>query len=143
MCKIQCLLILLAFQLIAIIAMIFFDGKLEVKILNFEAGFIGFLLVMVANFFSFNKKISNELQKLETLETKDRKKQRFSNFVLGISVSSSLWRILAYVFFCLILFCLMHYHFFSIVWVIIGILTCLILILILQSIRIKKQSSEK
>ncbi len=88
------------------------DG-LKLGALNFECAFLGFLLIVSASLKSLQKNVQNQIHDLEALEPKERKKQRFSHWILGIRISAGLWRILAYVLFCLILYGLMSRHIFD------------------------------
>ncbi len=141
MCKIGCFLILCVWNLVCL-ALIYgglylFDDVLKFKqfVFNFEGAFLGFMLISIANFFSLKKRINKQIKDLNLLERTERKKQRFSKLILGLNISISLFRVLAYVVFCVILWVLMSKQEFFIIPFVSGVLASLLGIVALQIIK--------
>lgn len=107
-------------------------------LLNLESAFLGFLLICLANFVSLKKRIAKQILELE--KVKERKKQRFSKFILGLNISTSLLRILAYVVFCAILWMLMSRNLFYLYGFVAGVLACLFGIVGLQILKSRKKN---
>ena len=107
--------------------------------LNFLAGYVGFALVSVANFFALKRRVSVGLDALEEVEKEERKKQKYSRFVLGVQVFGSWVRILAYVLLGLGLFGLMRGGIFVFWSYGAGIFTCLFVVIVLQFFNLKRQ----
>lgn len=107
--------------------------------LNFLAGYVGFALVSVANFFALKRRVSAGLDALEEVEKEERKKQKYSRFVLGVQVFGSWVRILAYVLLGLGLFGLMRGGIFVFWSYGAGIFTCLFVVIVLQFFNLKRQ----
>ena len=141
MCKIGCFLILCAWNLICLALMYgglyFFDDVARFKhfVLSFEGAFLGFLLISIANLFSLKKRIDRQVEDLKMLELAERKKQRFSKLILGLNISASLSRILAYVVFCVILWALMSKQEFFIMAFVSGVLASLLGVVGLQILK--------
>ena len=107
--------------------------------LNFLAGYVGFALVSVANFFALKRRVSVGLDALDEVEKEERKKQKYSRFVLGVQVFGSWVRILAYVLLGLGLFGLMRAGIFVFWSYGAGIFTCLFVVIVLQFFNLKRQ----
>ena len=107
--------------------------------LNFLAGYVGFALVSVANFFALKRRVSVGLDALEEVEKEERKKQKYSRFVLGVQVFGSWVRILAYILLGLGLFGLMRGGIFVFWSYGAGIFTCLFVVIVLQFFNLKRQ----
>lgn len=107
--------------------------------LNFLAGYVGFALVSVANFFALKRRVSAGLDALEEVEKEERKKQKYSRFVLGVQVFGSWVRILAYILLGLGLFGLMRGGIFVFWSYGAGIFTCLFVVIVLQFFNLKRQ----
>ena len=141
MCKIGCFLILCAWNLICLALMYgglyFFDDVARFKyfVLSFEGAFLGFLLISIANLFSLKKRIDRQVEDLKMLDQAERKKQRFSKLILGLNISASLSRILAYVVFCVILWALMSKQEFFIIPFVSGVLASLLGVVALQILK--------
>ena len=141
MCKIGCFLILCAWNLICLALMYgglyFFDDVARFKhfVLSFEGAFFGFLLISIANLFSLKKRIDRQVEDLKMLDQTERKKQRFSKLILGLNISASLSRILAYVVFCVILWALMSKQEFFIMAFVSGVLASLLGVVGLQILK--------
>ena len=141
MCKIGCFLILCAWNLICLALMYgglyFFDDVARFKhfVLSFEGAFFGFLLISIANLFSLKKRIDRQVEDLKMLDQAERKKQRFSKLILGLNISASLSRILAYVVFCVILWALMSKQEFFIMAFVSGVLASLLGVVALQILK--------
>ncbi len=141
MCKIGCFLILCAWNLICLALMYgglyFFDDVARFKhfVLSFEGAFFGFLLISIANLFSLKKRIDRQVEDLKMLDQTERKKQRFSKLILGLNISASVSRILAYVVFCVILWALMSKQEFFIMAFVSGVLASLLGVVGLQILK--------
>lgn len=107
--------------------------------LNFLAGYVGFALVSVANFFALKRRVSAGLDALDGVEKEERKKQKYSRFVLGVQVFGSWVRILAYILLGLGLFGLMRGGIFVFWSYGAGIFTCLSVVIVLQFFNLKRQ----
>lgn len=108
-------------------------------VLNFLLGYVCFLLISIANFFSLKNRIKDDLQTLSSLQQKEKKKQRFSHFILGLQISGSLFRILAYSIMIASLFCLMYYDIFVFSAYAIGIGVGLLVVVVLQFLNLKRK----
>lgn len=160
MCKIQCLLIVVAVGILGALGLGLLDnGALDSSglksfesawgifglwganfwALNFLAGYVGFALVSVANFFALKRRVSAGLDALDGAEKEERKKQKYSRFVLGVQVFGSWVRILAYVLLGLGLFGLMRGGIFVFWSYGAGIFTCLFVVIVLQFFNLKRQ----
>ena len=175
MCKIQCLLIVVAVGILGALGLGLLDsgalgsGGLGAKVLgggaldssglkpfenargifglwganfwalNFLAGYVSFALVSVANFFALKRRVSARLDALDGMEKEERKKQKYSRFVLGVQVFGSWVRILAYVLLGLGLFGLMRGGIFVFWSYGAGIFTCLFVVIVLQFFNLKRQ----
>lgn len=141
MCKIGCFLILCVWNLICLALMYgglyFFDDVARFKhfVLSFEGAFFGFLLISIANLFSLKKRIDRQVEDLKMLDQTERKKQRFSKLILGLNISASVSRILAYVVFCVILWALMSKQEFFIMAFVSGVLASLLGVVGLQILK--------
>lgn len=115
----------------------FFDDVARFKhfVLSFEGAFFGFLLISIANLFSLKKRIDRQVEDLKMLDQAERKKQRFSKLILGLNISASLSRILAYVVFCVILWALMSKQEFFIMAFVSGVLASLLGVVALQILK--------
>lgn len=175
MCKIQCLLIVVAVGILGAAGLGLLDngalgsGGLDAKVLgggaldssglnsfenalglfglwganfwalNFLVGYVGFALVSVANFFALKRRVNAGLDALDGVEKEERKKQKYSRFVLGVQVFGSWVRILAYVLLGLGLFGLMRGGIFVFWSYGAGIFTCLFVVIVLQFFNLKRQ----
>lgn len=139
MCKIQCLLIVLLVDILVFLG--FFFGFSEERMIawNFEAGYLGFLFVAVANFFTLKKSIAKNLEAMQDLKNEEKKKRKFSNLILGAQISSSWLRILAYILLFLSLFFLMHFDQFVLWAYVCGIGISLFVVVLLQFWNLKKR----
>ena len=115
----------------------FFDDVARFKhfVLSFEGAFFGFLLISIANLFSLKKRIDRQVEDLKMLDQTERKKQRFSKLILGLNISASVSRILAYVVFCVILWALMSKQEFFIMAFVSGVLASLLGVVGLQILK--------
>ncbi len=89
MCQIQCLLILLAINIISAIVVYFF--KAFHGVLNFEGGFLGFFIVALSSYYGVKKRLDLRKQNGEKEE-----KQKFQKFALGLEMSFNVWRLGGY-----------------------------------------------
>lgn len=139
MCKIQCFLIVLLVDILFFLGL--FVGFSEERMIawNFEAGYLGFLFIAIANFFSLKKSIAKKLEGMQDLEIGEKKKRRFSHLVLGAQIFSSWLRILAYILLFLSLFFLMHFEQFVLWAYVCGIGISLFVVVLLQFWNLKKQ----
>lgn len=138
MCKIQCLLIIALVGLLACLFLNFLDGAF--LSINFILGYVGFLFVCIANFFALKKRIDGNLQDLLYLEKKQKKKQRFSHLILGLQISSSYLRILAYILLIISIFSLMYFKIFVFWSYGLGIALSLFVVVGLQFRNLRKKS---
>lgn len=139
MCKIQCLLIVLLVDILVFLGLFFGFSEERMIAWNFEAGYLGFLFVAVANFFTLKKSIAKNLEAMQDLKNEEKKKRKFSNLILGAQISSSWLRILAYILLFLSLFFLMHFDQFVLWAYVCGIGISLFVVVLLQFWNLKKR----
>ncbi|WP_033759879.1 hypothetical protein [Helicobacter pylori] len=89
MCQIQCLLILLATNIISAIVVYFF--KEFHGVLNFEGGFLGFFIVALSSYYGVKKRLD-----LRKQDSEKEEKQKFQKFALGLEMSFNVWRLGGY-----------------------------------------------
>ncbi|WP_033755330.1 hypothetical protein [Helicobacter pylori] len=89
MCQIQCLLILLAINIISAIVVYFF--KEFHGVLNFEGGFLGFFIVALSSYYGVKKRLD-----LRKQDSEKEEKQKFQKFALGLEMSFNVWRLGGY-----------------------------------------------
>ncbi|MCQ2908033.1 hypothetical protein JT162_02080 [Helicobacter pylori] len=106
MCQIQCLLILLFINIVSAIIVYFFQAFQGV--LNFEGGFLGFLIVALSSYHGVKKRLDLRKQNGEKEE-----KQKFQKFALGLEMSFNVWRLGGYGILLGILGALLFLHLFN------------------------------
>ncbi|WP_033618222.1 hypothetical protein [Helicobacter pylori] len=89
MCQIQCLLVLLAINIISAIVVYFF--KEFHGVLNFEGGFLGFFIVALSSYYGVKKRLD-----LRKQDSEKEEKQKFQKFALGLEMSFNVWRLGGY-----------------------------------------------
>ncbi|WP_033603619.1 hypothetical protein [Helicobacter pylori] len=114
MCQIQCLLILIAINIISAIVVYFFQAFHGV--LNFEGGFLGFFIVALSSYYGVKKRLD-----LRKQDSEKEEKQKFQKFALGLEMSFNVWRLGGYGVLLGILGALLAFNLFSGLFFLIGV----------------------
>ncbi len=114
MCQIQCLLILLAINIISAIIVYFF--KEFHGVLNFEGGFLGFFIVALSSYYGVKKRLD-----LRKQDSEKEEKQKFQKFALGLEMSFNAWRLGGYGVLLGILGALLAFNLFNGLFFLIGV----------------------
>ncbi len=114
MCQIQCLLILLAINIISAIVVYFF--KEFHGVLNFEGGFLGFFIVALSSYYGVKKRLD-----LRKQDSEKEEKQKFQKFALGLEMSFNVWRLGGYGVLLGILGALLAFNLFNGLFFLIGV----------------------
>ncbi|WP_033738935.1 hypothetical protein [Helicobacter pylori] len=114
MCQIQCLLVLLAINIISAIVVYFFQAFHGV--LNFEGGFLGFFIVALSSYYGVKKRLD-----LRKQDSEKEEKQKFQKFALGLEMSFNVWRLGGYGVLLGILGALLAFNLFNGLFFLIGV----------------------
>ncbi|MGL2652053.1 hypothetical protein ACQJ63_00395 [Helicobacter pylori] len=114
MCQIQCLLVLLAINIISAIVVYFF--KEFHGVLNFEGGFLGFFIVALSSYYGVKKRLD-----LRKQDSEKEEKQKFQKFALGLEMSFNVWRLGGYGVLLGILGALLAFNLFNGLFFLIGV----------------------
>ncbi len=114
MCQIQCLLVLLAINIISAIVVYFFQAFHGV--LNFEGGFLGFFIVALSSYYGVKKRLD-----LRKQDSEKEEKQKFQKFALGLEMSFNVWRLGGYGVLLGILGVLLAFNLFNGLFFLIGV----------------------
>ncbi len=126
MCCLKCTLLLLFYNVL-LTTLIALKWGMSGAI-NFEASFLGFLGVLLAGYRQFETRLKNRAEI----------PPKFSAFILGLKTSFGFLKLGAYALFLFILFYLLHIHVFMPKPYFLGLGGCLVGVLVLQALRVKK-----
>lgn len=133
MCCYKCALVLLFYN-----ALVAFLVALEWGMrgtLNFEAGFLGFFLILLAGY----KKLKGTLQNAQNIFVEDKPKSKFTHFTLGMQASMGLSKLGAYALLLILLFVLMDFKVFMPLAYLLGLGACLVGVLGLQVLKVRRK----